>query len=337
MPVDRSTLTPRTDLGEPLPGYNTNPNAGPDAEAETDTGADETSDPVEEEISELNHHTNGIEFHGSTSSVAFLGHLQKARDPQRTQDWPAAHTHAHAQSRVRPQEYSIVSTLHNAGFSPTNTAAQAQQSLSLAAVHEHNYYFDHAHVFMSGYFENIHFVHPFIDKEDFYLRAQDLWLRRTPTPDPSFVALYLSVLSFGALLRVWDEGQLGGLTRFEWSRKLFGEAQLYLNHLHFPNNLDAVQCLYLMVCSLLLRCLGWADNRRPRFVRMNSTRTVRPAFLLVSYSSNSTQWHTCTSASQFAPVWPQASIAESATLIRAQIGSRGHGGKFAPIQSTSSY
>ncbi|CEL04717.1 hypothetical protein ASPCAL05842 [Aspergillus calidoustus] len=246
MPVDRSTLTPRTDLGEPLPSYNTNPNGGPDAEAETDAGADEASDPVEEEISELNHHTNGIEFHGSTSSVAFLGHLQKARDPQRAQDWPAAHTHAHAQSRVRPQEYSIVSTLHNAGFSPTNTAAQAQQSLTLAAVHEHNYYFDHAHVFMSGYFENIHFVHPFIDKEDFYLRAQDLWLRRTPTPDPSFVALYLSVLSFGALLRVWDEGQLGGLTRFEWSRKLFGEAQLYLNHLHFPNNLDAVQCLYLM-------------------------------------------------------------------------------------------
>ncbi|KAL2787368.1 hypothetical protein BJX66DRAFT_327911 [Aspergillus keveii] len=279
MPVDRSTLTPRTDLGEPLPGYNTNPNAGPDAEAETDTGADETSDPVEEEISELNHHTNGIEFHGSTSSVAFLGHLQKARDPQRTQDWPAAHTHAHAQSRVRPQEYSIVSTLHNAGFSPTNTAAQAQQSLSLAAVHEHNYYFDHAHVFMSGYFENIHFVHPFIDKEDFYLRAQDLWLRRTPTPDPSFVALYLSVLSFGALLRVWDEGQLGGLTRFEWSRKLFGEAQLYLNHLHFPNNLDAVQCLYLMakICQnelnpnlaymylgLAIRtCLAAGFNRRP--------------------------------------------------------------------------
>ncbi|KAL2807581.1 RmlC-like cupin [Aspergillus granulosus] len=239
MPVDRPMPTPRTDLEEPpLPCYNSN--IAPDAETNPgpDAGADETSDPVEEEISELNHHTNGIEFHGSTSSVAFLGHLQKTREPPRTEDC--------AHSRSRAQGYSIVSTLHNAGFSPTNSAAQAQQSLSIAAVHEHNYYFDHAHVFMSGYFENIHFVHPFIDKEDFYLRAQDLWLRRTPTPDPSFVALYLSVLSFGALLRVWDEAQLGGLTRFEWSRKLFGEAQLYLNHLHFPNNLDAVQCLYLM-------------------------------------------------------------------------------------------
>jgi len=223
MPTDRPTLTPtsRQEPEEPTPYA-----------AEVD--AEETSDPVDDEISELNHHTNGIEFHGSTSSVAFLGHLQKARDPQPEVQW---------RSRPRAQEYSIVSTLHNASFSPTTNAPQ-----SLAAVHEHNYYFEQAHVFMSGYFENIHFIHPFIDKEDFYLRAQDLWMRRSPTPDPGFIALYLSVLSFGALLRVWDEAQLGGLTRFEWSRKLFSEAQMYLNYLHFPNNLDAVQCWYLMVC-----------------------------------------------------------------------------------------
>ncbi|KAI9374232.1 fungal-specific transcription factor domain-containing protein [Aspergillus egyptiacus] len=189
-------------------------------------------DDAEDEVTELNHHTNGIEFHGSTSSVAFLGHLRKARDPRATaEQWP----------HKPPAEYSLVSTLHNSSFSPTTDPAR-----SLAALYEQNYYLEHAHIFMSGYFENIHVIHPLIDKEDFYLRAHDLWLRRTTTPDPSFVALYLSVLSFGALLRVWDEVQLGGLTRFEWSRKLFGEAQLYLNHLHFMNNLDAVQCLYLM-------------------------------------------------------------------------------------------
>ncbi|KAL2868176.1 uncharacterized protein BJX67DRAFT_387510 [Aspergillus lucknowensis] len=215
MPADRPTPTPRELREQPSP-----------------YGADPDAEDADEEITELNHHTNGIEFHGSTSSVAFLGHLQKARDPPRTEEAP---------NSPRAQEYSIVSTLHNASFSPTASTAQP-----LVAAHEHNYYFEHAHLFMSGYFENIHFVHPFIDKEDFYRRAQDLWLRRNPAPDPSFVALYLSVLSFGALLRVWDEVQLGGLTRFEWSRKLFGEAQLYLNHLHFPNNLDAVQCLYLM-------------------------------------------------------------------------------------------
>ncbi|KAL4903915.1 fungal-specific transcription factor domain-containing protein [Aspergillus multicolor] len=214
----------------------TNPNK--QAKEQDDEAEAEASDPVDDEITELNHHTNGIEFHGSTSSVAFLGHLQKARNPQ-------AETSAQWPSRPRAPEYSIVSTLHNASFSPTATTA-ASTSQSLATVHENNYYFEQAHVFMSGYFENVHFIHPFIDKEDFYMRAHDLWMRRTPTPDPSFIALYLSVLSFGALLRVWDETQLGGLTRFEWSRKLFGEAQLYLNYLHFPNNLDAVQCLYLM-------------------------------------------------------------------------------------------
>ncbi|KAL4916863.1 RmlC-like cupin domain-containing protein [Aspergillus aurantiobrunneus] len=245
MPPEKPTLTPtsRHELEEPT-SY--------EAEAEP---PDEPGDPIEDEITEVNHHTNGIEFHGSTSSVALLGHLQKARDPQPEAQWPSA----------RALKYSIVSTLHNASFSPTNGAAQ-----SLATVHEHNYYFEQAHVFMSGYFENIHFIHPFIDKEDFYLRAHDLWMRRTPTPDPSFIALYLSVLSFGALLRVWDEAQLGGLTRFEWSRKLFGEAQVYMNYLHFPNNLDAVQCLYLMVLAYMYlglavrTCLAAGFNRNVR-------------------------------------------------------------------------
>ena len=105
---------------------------------------------------------------------------------------------------------------------------------------------------MNGYFENIHFIHPLIDKEDFCLRAHDLWFNRTTQPEPSFVALYLSILSFGALVRVWEEERLGGLTRFEWSRKLFGEAQVYLNYLQFSNNLDTVQCLYLMVCIVYI-------------------------------------------------------------------------------------
>ncbi|KAI9037624.1 Zn(II)2Cys6 transcription factor [Aspergillus affinis] len=196
--------------------------------------SDEAGDAIDDGISELNHHTKGIEYHGSTSSAALIGHLQKARGPKLPEErW-----------NVRPNgpEFSLISTLHNSSFSPTCTAGPAHQ----VTLHQQDYYFEQAHAFMNGYFENIHFIHPLIDKEDFYLRAHELWLNRDRQPEPSFVALYLSVLSFGALVRVWDEERLGGLTRFEWSRKLFSEAQMYLNYLHFSNNLDTVQCLYLM-------------------------------------------------------------------------------------------
>ncbi|KAE8354811.1 fungal-specific transcription factor domain-containing protein [Aspergillus coremiiformis] len=195
---------------------------------------DEVGDSVEDEISELNHHINGIEFHSSTSSATLVDYLhQKRHEPPQMQE-------RHSLANI--PEYSVVSTLHSSSFSPSGTADPAQP----AGLHEHNFYFEQAHPFMNGYFENIHFVYPLIDKEDFFLRAHDLWFDRNRQPEPSFVALYLSVLSFGALVRIWDEERLGGLTRFEWSRKLFGEAQVYLNYLQFSNNLDTVQCLYLM-------------------------------------------------------------------------------------------
>ncbi|KAJ5539666.1 hypothetical protein N7513_007998 [Penicillium frequentans] len=191
---------------------------------------EESAESADDEINELNHHTNAIEFHGSTSSAAAIGHLKKAREPK-----------THEESYPRPADFSLISTLHNPSFSPSTTSLS-----QLTSIEQQNYYFDQAHIFMNGYFENIHFIHPFIDKEDFQARASDLWLNRSRTPEPSFVALYLSILSFGSLVRVWDEDTLAGLGRFEWSRKLFGEAQAYLNHLRFSNDLETVQCLYLM-------------------------------------------------------------------------------------------
>jgi len=82
---------------------------------------------------------------------------------------------------------------------------------------------------MDGYLENIDFNYLLIDKEGFLVRANDLWFNRTHMPELSFVALYLSLLSFGSLVRVWHESTLTGMGRFEWSRKLFGEARAYLN------------------------------------------------------------------------------------------------------------
>ena len=196
---------------------------------------DESTDATEEEISEFNHHTNGVEFHGSTSSAAFIGHLEKAREPKRPEE--------SSKPRATDGFHSLISTLHNSNFSPSCTAGPVQPAIP----RDQNYYFNQAHAFMDGYFENIHFIHPFVDKEDFLARSHELWFNRNHQQSLSFVALYLSVLSFGALVRVWDEEILSGLTRFDWSRKLFREAQMYLNYLQFSNDLETVQCLYLMV------------------------------------------------------------------------------------------
>lgn len=157
----------------------------------------------------------------------------------------SAFTSQQPQTPVEPTRSEASYNVHNQS-SLTSYTTGYREGISLR---DHNYYFEHAHAFISGYFDNVHYAHPFIDKAYFMSRSHDLWLNRNPQPELSFVALYLSVLSFGALVRVWDERRLSGLTRFEWSRKLFAEAQGYLNHLQFSTDLETVQCLYLMVCT----------------------------------------------------------------------------------------
>lgn len=197
------------------------------------TGDDPSDATVEAEIADVNRHTNAVEYHGSTSSMAFLGDLQRRRSSQ--------------QRDGVDDIASLVSALHNPAFNPQVASPAAQKNLQS----KHNFYFKQAHIFIDAYFENLHFIHPLVDKEDFSSRASDLWFSRTSPDDASFRALYLSLMSLGALVKTWDEERLDGLTRFEWSRKLFIEAQSYLNELRFSNDLDTVQALYFMakVCQ----------------------------------------------------------------------------------------
>jgi hypothetical protein len=211
-----------------------------------------------EEILEVNRHTNSIEFHGNTSSAAALGQLQKKREHLKSvvhgdededeDEEPTASTHQSGESAQK----SIVSTLHNPNFQIQSP--QLTQDAHEVSLRDSNFYFEHAHVFIEGYFENLHFIHPIIDKENFVSRAHDLWMGRNLQPANSFIALYLSLLSLGALTRVWDQPQLGGLGRFEWSRKLFTEAQGFLHNSLFTNDLETIQALYLMVRFAILKC-----------------------------------------------------------------------------------
>jgi hypothetical protein len=196
-------------------------------------GDDPSEATVDAEITDVNRHTNAVEFHGNTSSMAFLGDLQRCRSSQQREGTDDA--------------ASLVSALHNPAFAPQAASQAAQKNLQS----KHNFYFKQAHLFINAYFDNLHFIHPIVDKKDFQARASDLWFGRISPDDASFKALYLSLMSLGALVRTWDEERLEGLTRFEWSRKLFVEAQSYLNELRFSNDLDTVQALYFMakVCQ----------------------------------------------------------------------------------------
>ncbi|KAL1897848.1 hypothetical protein Sste5346_003700 [Sporothrix stenoceras] len=196
---------------------------------------DTTQSPHDSEITDLNEHTNEIEFHGNTSSMSFLGDLERtSRIGPHDKQSPnpsaslvtAMHNHAFAQRLMQPSYAPPTKEIYNPG--------------------KENFYAAHAHVFIEAYFSGIHYVHPFVDKESFMSRANALWFGHQPQPSKSFIAMYLSLLALGSLTHSWPEERLGGRTRFEWSRKLFNEAMGYLNQLQFSNDLETVHCLYFM-------------------------------------------------------------------------------------------
>lgn len=190
----------------------------------------------DDEVTGINNHTHSAEFHGNTSSVAFLGYLQKK---YRHSDGLAARN-----IRESDASSSLVSTLYNDAF-------LRDMSTSLGDKKETGqFYFRQAHQFFEGYFEQLHYIHPFLDRMTFMSRAEDLWFGRTPENCGSFIPLYLSIMSLGALIGVWNEDRIEGLDRFQWSRKLFKEAQLCLRELQFAQDLETVQCLIIMVCDL---------------------------------------------------------------------------------------
>lgn len=191
------------------------------------------------EVTDVNEHTRSLEFHGNTSSMAVLGQLQRRRKPN-PED-------VSFQGSPPGQGRSLVSNLHNPAFSPHNHGTQE------AKTRKDEYYYRHALIFMDGYFENLHFIHPFLNRTDFVARAEMLWLGQLDDRNLSFKALYFSVLSLGALIREWDgpEGDLiDGLGRFDWSRRLFNDANECLYAHRFATDLDTVQCLILMVGAL---------------------------------------------------------------------------------------
>jgi hypothetical protein len=72
------------------------------------------------------------------------------------------------------------------------------------ALQDKGYYFRQSHMFLDGYFESLHFIHPISDKEELHARCEDLWLGRSGRQSRSFIALYYSIMSLGGSgTKIW--------------------------------------------------------------------------------------------------------------------------------------
>jgi hypothetical protein len=237
--IKRLSTTP-ADLPNPQPvmRFEPSPMEVEDAQHRTDRttqpeAAASTQVTVGEEISEVNEHTAGVEFYGSSSSIALLSRIQ--RSGQQSQD--------------KEDGSHLVSSLHNATFQTTPTASYGDTP---SAGNSRADYYPQCRSFVENFFSTIHYIHPILDKRQFLQQCETLWSPNTNNAglqtSASFVALYYSVLSLGAIVGVRGEDPIDGLTNLQWSRKFFDLSWSCCHSLGLITNLEMAQCFFMLVC-----------------------------------------------------------------------------------------
>lgn len=187
---------------------------------------DELTEDAGTELVDINPLTKAVEFHGDTSSVAFIGRLRKEY-VDGTRDYEDL------------ERQSLIGAFHNHTFSPHGPASNANDF-------QEQFYIPQLYIFLDGYFSGLHFIHPILDRDSFCTRCKELWQGYKERLPSGFPALYFGLLSLGALTRTWTEGRIDGMDRFEWSRLLFERAQLALGKPGFSNDLETIQALLIM-------------------------------------------------------------------------------------------
>ncbi|MAD85672.1 MAG: hypothetical protein CL912_22140 [Deltaproteobacteria bacterium] len=193
------------------------------------------------ELFEVNAETHAVEFHGNTSSLAFLEVVSEEYGST-----PGEEQHMHERRHSVAESASLVTTFHNTAF--RNDHAESPRSHEDLNIYFCSY---QASLFLDTYFKNLHYALPIIDQRDILTRCEDLWHGRSHLQSRSFKALYFSLMSLGALIRTWTEHSISGMGRFEWSRSLFQKAEAELGRPGALNDLHAIQALVVMakVCQ----------------------------------------------------------------------------------------
>ncbi|EXJ56246.1 uncharacterized protein A1O5_12702 [Cladophialophora psammophila CBS 110553] len=194
------------------------------------TAREDSSTP---DAADLNVHTQGWEYYGPSSPIAFLRKIPGLSEER-------SEYYAEQTSRT-----FFASLLHNSTF-PLTPAEGALTHTDSETFTRERLYFRVSRKFIDAYFDNLHLIQPALDQERFMTRCEELWFGHQVTYPSTFIALYYSVLSLGALLAHPKSGKFHGLEHFEWSRILFREACEAMLRLGHYTNLDMVQCYYMM-------------------------------------------------------------------------------------------
>lgn len=183
------------------------------------------------EIGVVNRHTHSSEFYGSSSSVAILAQVQRAsalEDREQADD-----------------EEGLVSSLQNPAFSSTSaevlrSAASQDATLPFAPV-------SYCRLFVESFFTTIHYIYPILNKSAFLEKCEVIWTGKVSFLNHSFVALYYSILSLGALLRPREEEPISGIDNVRWSKRFYDEARAQSNS-GAVTDLELVQCHFYLAC-----------------------------------------------------------------------------------------
>ncbi|KAK4504731.1 hypothetical protein PRZ48_002693 [Zasmidium cellare] len=212
-------------------------------------------------VNEVNQHDEGTEFHGASGAWAFLSKLRaKAREAQRQVEPSAPNSPSFsAVSYLRdPTDGEQASLRHSQLPVPT---LQPDHGLERAAV--------------LLYFDGLHVVHPFLDREAFLLQCeQKIWsmvTRATTGGNNHFNALYNMVLALGLITANQTSANLCdvGLTGdnptpsatgafappVQWAEFFFSRAKTNLGDIFHSTSIDATAALFLMsvYCQNALR------------------------------------------------------------------------------------
>lgn len=203
---------------------------------------------ITNEVMDINMNTQAFEYHGETSSIAFLERLRKFTEPVQSMvnTTPAAITSHFSQASDR----SLVTELHNDAFiDHEETPAWIVEPYT-----DDEFYPLEAYTFLEAYFVSHHCIHPIVDKEEILVRSRKLWNGQSQAVERSHKAVYFAILALGALSRTWNEESLGGKGRYEWTLLLFRKAEAALGRPGSFPNMTTVQALFILakVCQVQL-------------------------------------------------------------------------------------